>query len=89
MKMHIFQLNTVTKLSLDETELAENIYDYFVNIASKLKKPIEHNDFEILREHINSKILENMHFELPTLLKISFLSSCQQWTFQNQLASMA
>ena len=51
----------------DETEIAKNFNGHFVNTASKLKEPIEHNDFSILREHINSKILENMHFELPDI----------------------
>ena len=67
--MNIFQLNRVKKHIhvSDETELAENFNDYFVNIASKLTEPIEHNDFSILREHINSKIPKNMHFELPDI----------------------
>ena len=66
-KMNVFQLNREKKNISDETELAENLNDYFVNIASKLKEPIEHNDFSIMREHINSKIPENMHFELPDI----------------------
>ena len=61
-----FTIKQGEKSILDETEKAENLNDYFVNIASKLKEPIEQN-FSILREHINSKIPENMHFELPDI----------------------
>ena len=63
--MNIFSIKHGEKFISDETELVEIFNDYFVNIASKLKEPIEHNYFSILRGHINSKIPENMHFELP------------------------
>ena len=46
-----FAIEQGEKIISDETEIAENFNDYFVNIASKLKEPIEHND--VLREHIN------------------------------------
>ena len=60
-----FAIKQGEKIISDETEIAENLNDYFVNIASKLKEPIEHNNFSILREHINAKIPENTYFELP------------------------
>ena len=70
----------------DETELAENFNDYFVNIASKLKEMIEHNDF--FNPARTYKSLKICILNFPILISISFLSSCQRWTFQNQLASM-
>ena len=64
--MKILQLNrqkTIYQMKMKR----KTLMFFFVNIASMLKEPIEHNDFSILREHINSKITENMHFELPDI----------------------
>ena len=62
-----FSIKQGEKIISDETKLAEYFNEYFVNIASKLKELIEHNDVSILREHMNSKIPDNMHFELPDI----------------------
>ena len=51
----------------DESILAETFNDYFVNIESKLKEPITQPAFTKLREFVNSKIPENVKFELPDI----------------------
>ena len=61
----------------DESVLAETFNDYFVNIASKLKEPITQPDFTKLTEFVNSKIPENVKFELPDIdenFVLSFMS---------------
>ena len=47
--------------------LDENFNDYFINVASNLKEPIELNPFNEMKEHVNAKIPEEVHFELPEL----------------------
>lgn len=66
------------RLVLDETELAECFNDFFINIASKIKEPIVDSDFSKLKNHIESKIPENVLFELPEIdetFVFKFLSS--------------
>ena len=48
----------------DTKEIADTFTD-LVNIASKLKEPIEDCDFTQLKEHIDTKIPSRVSFELP------------------------
>ena len=48
-------------------DLAENFNDYFINVASNLKEPLEQSSFNELNEHVNANIPEDVHFELPEL----------------------
>ena len=61
----------------DTTEIADTLNDYFVNIASKLKEPIENCHFKELKEHIDSKIPDNIYFKLPFITEsfVYFLSA--------------
>ena len=51
--------------SVISNDLVENFNDYFINVASNLKEPIEQSPFNELKEHVNAKIPEDVHFELP------------------------
>lgn len=63
--------NYVSELKVGENvisshhDLAETFNDYFINIASNLKEPVEHSSFDELKQHIRQKIPENVYFELP------------------------
>ena len=46
----------------NDFDLAENF-----NVAPNLKEPLEQSPFNELKEHVNAKIPENVHFELPEL----------------------
>ena len=62
----------------DESVLAEHFNEYFINVASKLKEPIEQTDFSKLKSFIDSKISENVVFDLPAIdesFVFKFLSS--------------
>ena len=65
-----FKLNIDDNLITDTKEIADTFNDYFVNIASKLKEPIEDCDFTKLKEHIDTKIPSNLSFELPYITKL-------------------
>ena len=51
----------------NDFDLAENFNDYFINVASNLKEPIEQSPFNELKEHVKAKIPDDVHFELPEL----------------------
>ena len=51
----------------DDSVLVESFNDYFTNIAVKLKEPLWQTDFTKLRDFINSKIPEDISFELPEI----------------------
>ena len=58
--------------------LAECFNDYFINIASNLKEPLQPCDFTKLKNYINSKVPENIVFDLPNIdqnFVYNFLSS--------------
>ena len=63
----ILGININEEIVTDESVLAETFNDYFVNIASRLKEPITQPDFTKLSEYVNSKIPENVKFELPDI----------------------
>ena len=58
-----FKHNIDDNLITDTKEIADTFNDYFVNIAYKLKEPIEDCDFTQLKEHIDTKIPSNVSFE--------------------------
>lgn len=75
---NILGLNVNGEFVANHDELAKNFNKYFINVAAKLKEPLEHSDFSKLQDYINSKIPENVHFELPEIdetFVFNFLSS--------------
>lgn len=65
--------NDILEIKLGDTvisndfDLAENFNDYFINVASSLKEPLEQSNFDELKQHISEKIPDNVYFELPEL----------------------
>ena len=56
----------------DQNDLAAKFNDYFINIAAKLKDPIEYGNFRKLQDYSYSHIPENVQFELPDILSTRF-----------------
>ena len=74
----ILGININGKNESDDALLAECFNDYFINIASNLKKPLQPCDFTKLKNYINSKVPENIVFDLPNIdqnFVYNFLSS--------------
>ncbi|MCG8078589.1 MAG: hypothetical protein JAY75_20420 [Candidatus Thiodiazotropha taylori] len=55
------------KIISEDIDLANCFNDYFVNIASKLKEPIEPCSFDELKEFLRQRIPGNVCFELPKM----------------------
>ena len=53
------------ELITKESELADIFNNYFVNIASKLKEPIVDSEFEELNMFVQSKVPNNVEFDIP------------------------
>ena len=53
----------------DPSEIADNFNDFFVNVAAKLKEPISSTNHEKLKEFCQSKISEEIKFEIPVINK--------------------
>lgn len=51
----------------DNIELADSFNNYFINIASDLKEPLQQNDLSKLNDYINSKVPDNVVFDLPDI----------------------
>ena len=74
----ILGININEKHESDDALLAEYFNDYFINIASNLKEPLRPCDFTKLKNYINSKVPENLVFDLPYIdqnFVYNFLSS--------------
>ena len=61
----ILGINTNGKNESDDAFLAEYFNDYFINIASNLKEPLQPCDFTKLKSYIISKVPENIVFVSP------------------------
>ena len=73
-----FTLMVDGNLISDQSELADICNEYFENIASKLKEPIEPCAFQDPKEHISAKIPENVYFKMLDIdenLIFKFLST--------------
>ena len=74
----ILGININGKNKSDDALLAEYLNDYFINIASNLKEFLQPCDFTKLKNYINSKVPENIVFDLPYIdqnFVYNFLSS--------------
>ena len=65
--MMCLQIKAGDSVISNDFDLAENFNDYFINVASSLKEPLEQSPFNELKEQVNAKIPEGVHFELPEL----------------------
>ncbi|MEW8542134.1 MAG: endonuclease/exonuclease/phosphatase family protein, partial [Candidatus Thiodiazotropha sp.] len=74
----ILGLNINGKIVSDDASIAEHFNDYFINIASNLKEPMQLYNFTKLKNYINSKVPDNIVFDLPNIdqnFVYSFLST--------------
>ena len=53
----------------DPTEIANAFNNFFVNIASKIKEPVNNSGHDKLKEFCQSKISEDTNFEIPNIEK--------------------
>ena len=58
----------------NEQVIADHFNDFFINVASNLKQPLKPSNFEKLNSYINSKISNDVSFEIPKI-NCSFVSS--------------
>ena len=58
----------------NEQAIADHFNDFFINVASNLKQPLKPSNFEKLNSYINSKISNDVSFEIPKI-NCSFVSS--------------
>ena len=54
--------------------IADHFNEFFINVASNLKQPLKPSNFEKLNSYINSKISNDVSFEIPKI-NCSFVSS--------------
>ena len=53
----------------DHNKIANAFNNFFVSVASKLKEPIEHSNFEKLKTFCNNKIPDGTVFTIPEVSK--------------------
>ena len=59
--------NTDGLCSEDPAEIADTFNDFFVNIASKIKEPVNQTNHDKLKEFCENKIPEGTRFEIPSI----------------------
>ena len=58
----------------DDLDIAHVFNEYFVNIQSKLKEPIQPSDFELLHNFVVSKFNDSTTFTIPFINRL-FMSN--------------
>ena len=58
----------------NEQMIADHFNDFFINIASNLKQPLKPPHFEKLSNFINSKVTDDVSFDIP-LINYTFVTS--------------
>ena len=64
-KVNNFEIKTENDIISDDLDIANVFNEYFVNIPSKLKGPIQSSDFELLHNFVDSKFNDNTNFTIP------------------------
>ena len=59
-----FGIKCESGMITNETDLTQHFNNYFVNVASKLKKPIINSEFEHLNTFVQSKVPSNVEFKI-------------------------
>ena len=49
----------------NDLDIANVFNDYFVNIPSKLKEPIQPSEFKLLQNFVDSKVHDGINFTSP------------------------
>ena len=58
----------------NEQVIADHFNELFINVAANLKQPLKPSNFEKLKHYINSKVSDDVSFEIP-LINCSFVNS--------------
>ena len=72
-KVNNFEIKTDNDIISDDLDIANVFNEYFVNIPSKLKEPIQPSDFGLLHNFVDSKFNDNTNFTIPFVNR-SFVS---------------
>ena len=73
-KVNNFEINMNNETISNDLDIANIFNDYFVNIPSKLKKPIQPPEFKLLQNFVDSKVHDDISFTIP-LVNCSFINS--------------
>ena len=73
-KVNNFEIKKDNDIISDDLDIANVFNEYFVNIPSKLKEPIQPSDFELPHKFVDSKFNENTNFTIPFVNR-SFVSN--------------
>ena len=73
-KVNYFEIKTDNDTISDDLDIANAFNEYFVNIPSKLKEPIQPSGFELLHNLVDSKFNDNTNFTIPFVNR-SFVSN--------------
>ena len=60
-----FEIKTNNDIISDDLDIANVFNDYFVNIPSKLKEPIQPSEFKLLHDFVDSKLNYSTNFNIP------------------------
>ena len=65
-----------------DADLIKLFNSYFVNVASCIKEPTVHSDFEELQNYVESKVTSNTEFTIPltnvTFVRKFLTNKCEQ-----------
>ena len=73
-KVNNFEIKINNDIISDDQDIANIFNDYFVNIPSKLKEPIQPSEFKLLHNFVDSKVNDNTNFTIP-FVNSSFVSN--------------
>ena len=69
-----FEIKINNKTISNDLDIANGFNDYFVNIPSKLKEPIQPSEFTRLKDFVDSKVNDDTNFTIP-LVNCSFVNN--------------
>ena len=67
-----FAIKSENDMITNDSDLAENFNNYFVNVVSNLKEPIVNSEFERLNTFVQSKVPNDVEFKIP-LINVGFV----------------
>ena len=73
-KVYNFEIKTDNDMISDDLDIANVFNEYFVNIPSRLKEPIQPSDFELLHNFVDSIFNDNTNFTI-LFVNRSFVSN--------------
>ena len=69
-----FGIKINAQVITNEQMIADHFNEFFINIASNLKQPLKPSQFEKLNNYINSKVIDDISFDIP-LINCTFVTS--------------